>query len=290
MRKYLFFIILSVFILLTIAIYQGLKFNDSRLHLIFCSVGQGDAIFIKTPAGSKILIDGGPDDSVLNCLSRHMYFFDRKIDAVILTHPHSDHLTGLISVARRYDLIFYDMENLEISGDGAKILQDNLAVKNLTANLLKKGDRLSNQSNFSLEVLWPGKDYAKKGLNFLPSKANDSDFNGLSAVQRVVFGDFKALLTSDINYFSGEEVSRETGFVDILQVPHHGSKTGLSRKFLKEVSPKLAVISVGKNNSYGHPAKETLNLLKNNNVKVLRTDLNGDIEIISDGKTWEVAN
>ncbi len=272
------------------SVYQNGKFNDGKLHLVFCSVGQGDAIFIKTPTGSKILIDGGPDDSVLNCLSRHMYFFDRKIDAVIMTHPHADHLTGLISVVRRYNLMFYDIENLKTGGVESKILQDNLAIKNLSANSLKKGDRLSNQSNFSLSILWPSEEYVKKGLNFSSPEATDLDSNGLALVQMVVFGNFKVLLTSDTDYLTEEEVGKETGFVDILQVPHHGSKTGISQKFLEEVGPKIAIISVGRNNKYGHPAKETLDLLKKNNVKVLRTDINGDIEIISDGKTWNVVN
>ena len=87
-----------------ILVYQNITYNDKKLHVVICDVGQGDAIFIRTPSGSDILIDGGPDDSVLACLGKHMPFWDRTLEIMILTHPHADHLTGLIDVSKSYSV------------------------------------------------------------------------------------------------------------------------------------------------------------------------------------------
>ena len=271
-------------------VYQVFKFNDGNLHLVFCDVGQGDAILIRTSKGSNILIDGGPDDSVLNCLSKHLPFWDKSLSVLLLTHPHADHLTGLISVEKRYNLMSYDTENLKNPGSGAKILQDRLALKNLSATYLKKGDRLSNKDNFSIKILWPSEEFLENSNKKQSNSSFDLDLNGFSIVSLLSFGNFKALLTADSPFSVNEIVGKETGSVDILQVPHHGSKTGLSQDFIAETRPKLAIISVGENNKYGHPSREALNLLQNNQIKYLRTDEKGDIEIVTDGKTWWLAN
>ncbi len=279
-----------LFSMLGLIIFQASKFNDGKLHLVFCDVGQGDAILIKTPEGKYVLIDGGPDESVLNCLSKHMPFWDRTLQVMILTHPHADHLTGLISVVKRYNLISYDTENLKNQGPGLKKLQDILAVKNLSARYLKKGDSFTNQANFKLETLWPSEEYVKNLAQKTDAEAIDPDLNGFCIVQLLSYANFKALLTCDTNSAAGEKAVLESGRVNVLQVPHHGSKTGLSSLLLKEASPDLAVISVGKNNNYGHPNQMTLSLLKDDNVRTLRTDEKGDIEIITDGKSWYVVN
>ena len=289
-RKSIFLIFIIFFAFGGIFFYQSARFNDGKLHLVFCEVGQGDAIFIRTSTGSNILIDGGPDDSVLNCLSKHMPFWDKKIQLIILTHPHADHFTGLISVIKRYDVMSYDTENVENSGFGAKILQDNLAIKNLSAKYLKKGDRLTNQSNFSLITLWPSADFISSAMDNLPSEAKNLDLNGYSVVELLSYGNFKALLTGDAGVIAEEKIAKEAGKIDVLKVPHHGSKTGMSDYFLKEINPSLAIISVGNKNNYGHPSQQALTLLKNNNIKVLRTDEDGEIEIISDGKSWRRLN
>ena len=289
-KKPLIFALLIFFSLSVMLIYQLFKFNDGRLHLVFCDVGQGDAIFIRTSEGENILVDGGPDDSVLNCLSRHLPFWDKTLQTVILTHPHADHLTGLISVIKRYSLMSYETENQKNQGVEAKILQDSLALKNLSATYLKKGDRLTNKANFNIQILWPSADVVENSNKNSSNNGFDLDLNGLSVISLVSYGNFRALLTGDAEFVTGEKVGEEAGAIDVLQVPHHGSKTGLTQVFLDKIKPKFAVISVGKNNKYGHPSQEALSLLNDNNIKFLRTDKNKDIEIISDGKSWWVAN
>jgi len=290
LKKAVLFIFIIFFAFGGIFSYQFAKFNDNKLHLVFCDVGQGDAIFIRTSTGANILIDGGPDDSVLNCLSKHMPFWDKKIQAIILTHPHADHFTGLISVVKRYNVMSYDTENVKNPGFGTKILQDNLAVKNLSAKYLQKGDRLTNQSNFSLLTLWPSADFIENSTgNSLP-EAKNLDLNGFSVIELLSYGNFKALLTGDAGVMIEERIAKEAGRVNVLKVPHHGSKTGMSDYFLKEIAPSLAIISVGAKNLYGHPSRDALTLLKNNNIKFLRTDKDGEVEIVSDGKTWQLIN
>jgi competence protein ComEC len=141
--------------------YQNAKFNDDKLHLIVYNVGQGDAIFIRTPNGSDILVDGGPDDSVLNCLSSHMPFWDRTIELMVMTHPHVDHLTGLISVLNRYRVMPYVTENVQNGTASVKRLQAALAAQGLTAKYTLAGDRIDFSDKTQILTVWPSGDWMK---------------------------------------------------------------------------------------------------------------------------------
>lgn len=291
MNKYLYLFLASILVLAGLFFYQYAKFNDNRLHLVVCDVSQGDGIYIRTPGGSDILIDGGPDDSILNCLSKHMPFWDRDIEVVVLTHPHADHLTGLISVLKRYNVIHYFTENVKNNTLVYNKLQAALAVKNLTAKYTFSGDRIDFADKSSLLTVWPDKDwFENQKLQDSQNSGKDNfslDVNGFSVISLLSYGKFKALLTGDAGVLIEEQIAKTVGKIDVLKVPHHGSKTGISSLFLEEISPKLAIISVGAKNRYGHPAKEILDLLQKYNVKILSTDKNGEIEIVSDGKTFQ---
>lgn len=292
MNKYLYLVLVSIFVLAGLFFYQNAKFNDGKLHLVVCDVGQGDGIFIRTPKGSDILIDAGPDDSILNCLSKHMPFWDRDIEVMILTHPHADHLTGLISVLKRYNVIHYFTENVKNNTVSYKRLQDTLAAKNITAKFTFSGDRIDFSDKSSLLTVWPDNDwFEKQKLQDIQNSGKDNfslDVNGFSVISLLSYGKFKALLTGDAGVLVEEQIAKEVGKIDVLKVPHHGSKTGLSSLFLEEISPKLAIISAGAKNSYGHPTKEVLSLLLNHKINILRTDKNGEIEVVSDGKTFNI--
>ena len=138
---------------------------------------------------------------------------------------------GLISVIKRYYVMSYDTGNVQNPGFGTKILQDNLAFKNLSAKCLQKGDKLTNQSNFSLLTLWPSADFVGKSTSNLSPEANNPDLNGFSVVQLLSYGSFKALLTDDAVVITEDKIVKEIGKIDVLKVPHHGSKTGLSSLF-----------------------------------------------------------
>lgn len=104
----------------------------------------------------------------------------------------------------------------------------------------------------------------------------------------VTYGNFSALLTGDAGYLVMESIAQDAGDIDILKIPHHGSKTGMSNSFLSQIKAELGIISVGSDNTYGHPAPISMDLLTKYKIKSMRTDISGDIEILSDGKTWSV--
>ncbi|MCL4354566.1 MBL fold metallo-hydrolase, partial [Patescibacteria group bacterium] len=114
------------------------------------------------------------------------------------------------------------------------------------------------------------------------------NIKSFSVIQVLSYGNFKALLTGDAGVEIEERISRQVGEIDVLKVPHHGSKSGMSDYFLSEINPSLAVISVAAKNRYGHPAKTMLDLLEKHNIKTLRTDVNKEVELVSDGKTFNI--
>ncbi|MBI4089259.1 MAG: MBL fold metallo-hydrolase [Candidatus Levybacteria bacterium] len=261
-------------------------YNDRKLHVVFCDVGQGDAIFIRTPNGSDILVDGGPDDSVLSCLGKHMPFWDREIELVMLSHPHADHVIGLIALSKYYKIGTFVTENLKNNTFGYQTLLQSLSSQKIKINYIYAGDKLKIKDGVSVEFVGPSKDFV---LVNSPDGLIGESGEKASLESLIKYKDFSVLLTGDSQEMELEEALRQAqGFspVSILQIPHHGSKTGLNLTLLQRLSPKLAIISVGKDNKYGHPAKEVLKILNDLNIKTLRTDEDGDIEIVTDGERY----
>lgn len=280
-----FIISIALLMLGAIFFYQQARFNDQKLHVVFCNVGQGDGIFIRTPKGSDILVDGGPDDSILSCLSNHMPFWDRTVELVILTHPHADHLTGLISVLKRYTVLQFVTEKLNNKTASFKELTNGLNKKYVPLAYLYAGSSFKISDEIKLSILGPTKEF----INMTSPQGFIGESGEFSSVITLMtYKDFSVLLTGDSQKEELEDaISLKNPKVDILQIPHHGSKTGLNGEILNKVRPRLAVTSVGRNNKYGHPAKEILKLLEEKGIKALRTDEEGEIEVISDGKVWE---
>lgn len=282
MRKYFLIGTVLLFLFGGILIYQNITFNDKKLHVVICNVGQGDAILIRTPQGSDILIDGGPDNSVLSCLGRHLPFWDRTIEIMILTHPHADHLTGLIDVAKRYSVLMFGtgkLGNSPISQELMKLLKQNKTQE----KTLRQGDKFI-LNGVILETLWPTEEWIDQNAG-----AGDSvNENGFSAMELLDYQNFKALFTGDAQAEDMDRIDLLAGKIDLLKVPHHGSRFGLTADILDILRPKLAAISVGKDNKYGHPTSFILDLLKSANIKTLRTDQVGDIEIVSDGMNFKI--
>ena len=252
------------------------------LEVVFFNVGQGDSIFIETPKKQQILIDGGPGSVILEKLGKEMPFYDNTLDLIILTHPEKDHLTGLISVLKRYKV-----ENILWTG----IIRDTLEFKEWERKILEEKANIKIAhplqkiiaSKTVLEILYPFENLA--GREF-------EDSNETSIVSRLVFGENSFLFTGDIRKSEEKALLEQRANLgsDVLKVSHHGSKTSNSKEFVEKVSPQIAVISVGKDNSYGHPTQEVLDILKSYGIKVLRTDQQGDIKIISDGANYEIYN
>jgi len=282
MKKYLTLSLLSLFLLGGLFFYQNAKLNDQRLHLVVCNVGQGDAIYIKTPSGKDILVDGGPNDLVLNCLTSNMPFWDRTIDLVILTHPDADHITGLIPVLERYNVLHFVTSKTSKSTAIYKNFLKALENEDLELKYVFANDKINFGDGVVSKIIWP----SFGSLNSQVIK--ESEVNEYSVIQLITYGNFKALLTGDAGVFTVDKIVKDAGDIDVLKVPHHGSKTGFSSLFLENTRPEVGLISVGAKNRYGHPSAYSLDLLNKHNVKVLRTDKNGEIEVLSDGKSYEV--
>ena len=257
--------------------------EPKALEVVFFDVGQGDAIFLKTPQGRQILIDGGPDSAVLEKLGQEMPFWDRTLDLIVLTHPEHDHINGLIEVLKRYKV-----DNILWTG----VLQDTAEYREWLKLLegkeakiyIAKSGLYVKPGLAEIEILYPFESLEGKEAR---------DINNTSIVLRLVFRDNAFLFTGDILGSVEEDLLDRMGEktdADVLKVAHHGSKTSCREEFLTAVSPETAIISVGKDNKYGHPSQEVLESLEKYGIKIFRTDLQGDIKIISNGKTYGVSN
>jgi len=297
MKRIFTFIIFILVLFIGLLVWQGIRFSDQKLHVIFCDVGQGDGILIITPSDKQILIDGGSDDSILACLSNHMPFWDRNIELMVLSHPHADHLNGLIEVLDGYTVDHFATEALANDTVGYKELTKKISAKGglspaspaggFGRKELDEGDRIQIEKNVTIEVLGPSKAFldetSPKG-----KIGESSEFASLVSV--LSYGDFDVIFTGDSQVSGMKEaldfdLKGDTFSFEVLQVPHHGSRFGLDKQLVQQIDPKLAVISVGKN-KYGHPTPFILSLLKNEGIQYRRTDEDGDVEIISDGKKF----
>lgn len=254
---------------------------DGKLHITFCDVGQGDAAYVRFPDGRDMLVDGGPNDKVLACLGKHMPFWDRNIDIVMLSHPEKDHLQGLISVLERYDVEYFIRSDIANTTEGYAKLMDIIRQKGISQKFMAQGESI-DVDNTSLSFLWPSGDV----LGVSTTKGND-----YSLVFSLRYGSFDALFTGDapMDLIPRLRSGQALDVLEVLKVPHHGSKTGMNQAFVDWLHPQLSVISVGKNN-YGHPTKEIMDMLQTVDSRIVRTDLLGDITVISDGKNWQVVD
>jgi competence protein ComEC len=267
-----------------------LSSGDKNLHLVACDVGQGDAI-LAVYGTDEILVDGGPDSKVLECLSRHLPFWDREIEIVVISHPQKDHFGGLVEVFERYQVDLVVTSGLDASSQEWQVLKE--VVGGSGADIvLATSEKSIRLGEIYLDVVWPSPSFvvqtdAKDDSQVLGVFSSKRDPNDFSVVANLRLGDFDALLTGDI----GPEVINEilnAGRIhraEYIKVPHHGSKNGLTQELLDTVEPEVAVISVGKN-SFGHPHQEILEMLETQNIKTLRTDKEGDVELITDGEKW----
>lgn len=246
------------------------------LEVDFFDVGQGDAIFIETPSRYQILIDGGPGNMILEKLGREMSFFDRKIDLVIVTHGDADHLAGLVEVLRRYkigEIVFngYDKQS-GLYREFLKVTRE----KGIEPKTIDWDEARRLPDGAVLLFLWP-----EKGL----SEGFVKKHNNTGVVARLIYGETSFLLTADIEgkvekMLADKNLNIEA---DVLKIAHHGSKTSTAEEFLRAVRPQIAVISVGADNRYGHPHSGVLERLDFFEIPILRTDIHGDIEALSDG-------
>ena len=278
--KWTIFPLIIVVVLVWVA---AITAPDSKLHVFFLDVGQGDAILIQTPSHRNILVDGGPSpEAITTELGKRLPFWNRTIDLLILTHPHNDHITGLIEVLRRYEVKQVLENGVEYDSpayrEWLKLIED----KKIERTIARARQRIELGAGVWLDVLNPQ-------ATLLQGTESDIDNNGV--VLRLVYGEVSFLLTADI-YQEGERCLLGQGAElesTVLKVAHHGADTSSSPSFLDAVSPQLAVISVAAENRFGHPSPEVVERLqeKLGNGEVYLTSETGTIELISDGhRLW----
>jgi len=259
-----------------------LSFDNRKFKIIACDVGQGDAI-LSIYGKIQILIDGGPDSKVLDCLGKYIPYWDNTLELVILTHPDKDHFGGLIDVFERYEVLNYLKTKAINSSQDYQVLESIVGSKGI--DTIYATDELDIRlGKIYLDILNP-KDSSKAYIE-------DKDLNNSSIVFTLRFKNFEALLTGDIEIEGINELIKEGKIseVEYIKIPHHGSKNNITSGLLRFSSPEVAVISVGEN-SYGHPSQEVLDLLQKYNIsKTYVTSRDRDVIVETDGDFWWVKN
>jgi competence protein ComEC len=260
--------------------------EPQKLKVDFLDVGQGDSELITTPQQHHILIDGGPDSMVLGKLSQRMPFWNKNLDLVILTHPEKDHMQGLLDVLKIYKA------NYILWTGVAKTAPEYSAWLEVLNKQKKMGSKIliakSEQEIIAVDVkfdtLCPFKSLEGQEMK---NTSNDS-----CVVSHLIYKNNSFLFTGDLSDKGEKQLVQNKSDLasDVLKVGHHGSKTSTSELFLEAIQPKIAVISVGAKNTYGHPTLEVLQRLADFGVKTLRTDQNGDITIVSNGENIQINN
>jgi competence protein ComEC len=252
---------------------------DGRLHVMALDIGQGDAILVITPEGRTLLVDGGPDpDLILRRIGQELPFWRRRIDMVVLTHPHEDHVAGLVPVLERFEVgVVLDSGRAYPNPSYARFRSLAAAEGAGVYRLARTGDHL-RLGSAELAVLYPSAADADAPLP-------EDDINNASVVMLLRSGSFSALLQGDAEA-PVEAMLLERHLVpdvDLLKVGHHGSESSSTPAFLAAARPEIALISCGLGNAYGHPHRVTLEHLAAIPSLVLhRTDLEGTIDVVVD--------
>jgi competence protein ComEC len=265
--KISYFFLLVLLAISTYFAYQIIT-EVKPLQVVFLDVGQGDSILIQK--GTKqILIDGGPSGKTeMAELGKYLPYFDREIDVIVATHPDRDHIGGLVDIARNYSIGMVLATGAEKDTSTFQAWQDVLNFKEIQKLEAIAGDEIE-LDGARFKIIFPGS----------PVDPSAGDANNDSVVARLDYGQNSFLFTGDIENQAEREIlaNEEKVDVDVLKIAHHGSKNSSSDEFLDATSPDEAVISVGANNTYGHPADETLQRLEERDINVYRTDREGDI-------------
>ncbi len=283
LRRYFSYLILLVLIFISLGIWGAVFASTPSgvLTVAVMDVGQGDSIFIESPTGVQIIIDGGPDNSLLHELPKLMSLSDRALDAVIATHPDADHTSGFVDLLKRYSVGVFISPGIPKPTVTARTLEKEIDTEKIPRYIARRGDWLELGGGARLQILFP---------DFDVSHLSSDKTNEGCIVSHLVYGNTSMIFMCDApmsveNHLMQIGSSTELTS-NILKVGHHGSRYSTGNTFLDTVHPPVAVISVGARNTYGHPTSETLRKLEAHNIKTLRTDEEGTVVFVSDGKTF----
>ncbi|HYC34251.1 MAG TPA: MBL fold metallo-hydrolase [Candidatus Paceibacterota bacterium] len=274
--------IFFILVIITLGVWQSVLLGGNKtLQVSVLNIGQGDSIYIKAPNGNEMIIDGGPDQKLLSELGSVMPFFDKSVDVIVVTNPDKDHYAGFIDMLDRYSVGKLIESGTISSTPTYHAFEEKVKEKGIERIIAQRGMKvvLDEKREVYLEILFPNRDVSSES-------SNDG-----SIVAKLVYGNTCMMLQGDSTAAVEQEVlikeNKESLKCELLKVGHHGSRTSSLPEYIKAVSSETAIISLGKDNRYGHPHKEVLETLENQNIKILRTDIEGRITFVSDGKNWE---
>ena len=269
----------GVVLALAFCAWRGLP--DGRLHVHVLDVGQGDAILIQTRSGRQLLVDGGPCPSLLPTrVGRRMPFWDRSLDAILLTHPDADHITGLVEILERYTVDTVVYREMGCTESICERWRELLDEREAAVYCGEAGLSMAFDQGVRMEVLHPG-----------PKLLAGNGFNDNSLVLRLSYGEVSVLLTGDIGAAAERQLLTDGVVLEstVLKVAHHGGCSSSTPDFLEAVDPAVAVVSVGEDNDFGHLCEAVLQRLEwrlragGEEGRIYRTDTHGTVEIVSDG-------
>jgi competence protein ComEC len=276
MKKVKWYGLIGVSIAVCVVISKLITLFDGNLHIVFCDVGQGDAIFIRTPSREQIIIDGGPNTQVLDCLNGHIPFWDRDITMIMNTHPHYDHFRGLLDVLQRYRVLSVGRENLSHDSAAYEQFMELIKYERSKEYLFERGDRIDFANGVQMTILGPDDQIiAEESENGMIGSKNPP-----SLIINLSYGQFSILFPGDSDGQDLERFVPSQSKYTVLALPHHGSENGYTEDVAQHIQAKIAIASSGKGNRYGHPHEAVLTLLKRNNIPIFRTDTSGDIHIV----------
>lgn len=314
MRKKIYiggFVFAMLALIGTVFLFYFFYTQLSELEVNFFDIGQGDSIFIKTPYGQNIIIDGGPDNKVVKKIAKNLSWWDKRIDLMILSHSHDDHVTGLVDVLKRYDV-----KNILYTGavhSSPNYLEwlEVINKKQIPLKIIKEPQTINLGEDLFFEIIYPFESLA--GLEV-------ENINNSSIVMKLIYSDISFLFSGDSEIEIEEKILlsdlKDFDFLkskkdfkdkelkwgindvlsaDVFKAGHHGSDTSNSQDFLEaiflsdfsEQKEKFFVIQVGEENNFGHPSLRILKRVERLGVNVLRNDNDGDIKFISDGEKLE---
>lgn len=265
--------LIAIFLIIPAIILKQVTASPvSGLEVYFLDVGQGDAILVRNSQGQNILIDGGPDKSILEKIGRILPYGQQKIDTMILTHPHADHLVGLMAILERYPVNTIIYTGVDYSNSDYRRFQEIIKQKAPKVIIADANVSIDLADSCRLDILYPLTNVS--GEDF-------KNINNSSIVSELGCNDQKILLMGDAEKEVEKELIENYSDLqsDILKLGHHGSKTASGQEFLELVDPQLAIILVGGDNKYGLPSPETIEELERLKLKVIRTDNDGGLKI-----------
>jgi competence protein ComEC len=267
-------LIATIFFL--ISLFTAVLRPRNGLYIKFMDVGQGDAAFIRTPENYTMLIDGGGNYQSDQTLNQEMFFPLCHLDYLVVTHPHSDHIKGLEKILKRCSVGFVMFNDVSYESPDLDVFK-HLLKNNNVINVFA-GDELS-LGKINIKILWPEREFLQTRVKNL---------NNISAVLFLDYGNFEALFMGDLeeDYQAKLDLAPLKVFINgklnVIKIAHHGSYNGVYMPLINELKPEKCVVSVGSDNTFGHPDKKSMESLTAAGCEVLRTDLLGDIVITAD--------